>query len=241
MKEKSGIEFMVGHLPNREDIIDVHDVFQVLFLWSLDQLEYWDEDEVVPKWAKYVIDPKPNVDISYDNIHLLRQARVHVLIASYIDAFHIFHVASPLSHFDIGISVLDRLVNEKNRTLIWFRVMGGLDGPNVFTPHTPIIVWSVMGASRPSFLRHFQMMVNLHQPHVIVLLEARVSDYQFDAIHTDLDTTLSYKCVRGAGLRSGIVLMWCETKVRANITVSIPGGKARLHATIRVKFFVLPY
>ena len=79
--------------------------------------------------------------------------------------------------------------------------------------HTPIIIWSTRGITRPGFINKLCAVMRDHQPWCIILLEIRATKYQFHSVwHQGGGLNMWWLHAPGYHHTSGTVVMWDPTK-----------------------------
>lgn len=118
------------------------------------------------------------------------------------------------------------------------RLRGGISELNPLPPHTPLLIWSVRGCARPSFVSHFWTIFGVHQPVVMVLLETRVTQDEFGEVHAVLGTSMKYEYVNGVGISGGMAVMWCGNDVDVDVRKAEGGGHAQFVVDVQVRLVV---
>lgn len=235
MKKDPSAPARIGHIPNITDLIRVPDAFKVFLDWSLCKLDEEGSKNIVPEFARYILDPKFTIPDS-GLIYLMRTDVVQVLMASYVHDLHVMHIMAPMSHIRMTMfsSMRVRRGDEWHYSMV--RLRGGISELNPLPPHTPILIWSVRGCARPSFVSHFWTIFGVHQPVVIVLLETRVTEQEFAEVHALIGTTMKYECVNGVGISGGMVVMWCENDVDVDVIRAESGPNAIFVVEVMVSY-----
>ncbi|KAK8596694.1 hypothetical protein V6N12_065174 [Hibiscus sabdariffa] len=101
--------------------------------------------------------------------------------------------------------------------------------------------WNCQGAASSNFRRHFKEFYRINRPHVVALLEPRISGAQADSVLTRLGFSHSFR-VEVNGLSGGIWLLWNNEVDIEVLTVSnqFVHGQARLF-NFRWVFFMVIY
>lgn len=83
------------------------------------------------------------------------------------------------------------------------------------TPTQPIpmnfIIWNVREANSIRFRRHYEAMVNMHKPSVLVLLETRMTEHKRLTEVLQFDSQIPSST---DGLSGGIVIMWKKNALK---------------------------
>ena len=238
MKEEPSSPGTIGHLPNITDLIKVSDAFKVFMDWSICKLDEEGSRNIVPQFGRYILDPKVTIPES-GNIHFMRTNVVQVLMASYVHDLHVLHIMAPMSHIRITMFSAKRVRREEDWHFTMVRLRGGMSQLNPLPPHTPILIWSVRGCGRPSFVSHFWTIFGVHQPVVMVLLETRVTEDEFAHVHAVLGTSMKFECVQGVGICGGMVVMWCEHDVGVDVLRAEAGRNAQFVVEVTVRYMNL--
>ncbi|KNA03556.1 hypothetical protein SOVF_208000, partial [Spinacia oleracea] len=217
-----------AHLPDIADMAFLPEHVRALFYWEMAKLAEKNSSNVVPEAFAVFMDPPPVLPRNLEVI-LMEYSDITIQTISWSNVVKMVRVQRRQTQIQLhvrweyeGALELGRPIKmclEPRHCFLFDPVQGRdrdymMEGGGLEPfgrPPTPfnmsVLYWNARGIARSSFSRNISLLIQQHQPYMIVISELRVSRANTEVIVCKLPYD-EWMMVDPIGLSGGIVVLW---------------------------------